>query len=322
VTYLQDSAQSILFHWYHEALNAFEHTCPAGHRVFTQLQADLFKALLNPGADSQVLMDKAGILHSQLNQALHQGRDRLLEFNSCREPIAGHLKEQALKNDQTSTLPAYMDRVFDTFGVQIEDHSEHCYIISPGEQMLTQFPGLPDDGLTITYDRNTALSNENFHFLTWEHPMVTQAMEMINSSEMGNTAMTTIKSKYIRPGTLLIECLYLLETAARGDLQADRYLPPTIIRILIDENDKDYSQQISHASIDQEQETINSQTATQIIHAKQDSLRELVRKTAAIADLRAPGILAIAQQCSQEALADEINRLKALAQINPAIRQD
>ena len=34
VPYLENSALAVMFHWYHEGLNAFEKTCPAGQTVF------------------------------------------------------------------------------------------------------------------------------------------------------------------------------------------------------------------------------------------------------------------------------------------------
>ena len=46
VPYLENTAQELLFRWYHEGLNAFEHTCPAGHNVFTQVQTQLHHLLM------------------------------------------------------------------------------------------------------------------------------------------------------------------------------------------------------------------------------------------------------------------------------------
>ncbi len=35
VPYLEDTAQAILVRWYHEGLDAFEHTCPTGRTIMT-----------------------------------------------------------------------------------------------------------------------------------------------------------------------------------------------------------------------------------------------------------------------------------------------
>ncbi|MDX2507344.1 MAG: RNA polymerase-associated protein RapA [Gammaproteobacteria bacterium] len=333
VPYLNNTAQAVLFHWYHKGLNAFEQTCPTGHNVFTQVRTQLQNEILAvPSLDATIstsqpapdLIHQTQSLHQQLNKALHEGRDRLLEYNSCRQPEANRLKVLAEKMQLQNTLFQYMDDLFDAIGVDHEEHSEHCYIISPGEHMLNQFPGLPDDGLTITYDRSIALANEDMQFFTWDHPMVRTAMDMISSSEMGNTAMTTLDSSDLtitpKPGSLLLECLFIMETSAHETLQANRYLPATTIRIIVNEQGQDLTQEIRHEEIKQTQEAINTQTAQQIIKVKEDALQHMLTRAENLCEEQAPEILQSARDSSQETLLNEINRLQALAQVNPNIR--
>jgi len=334
VPYLENSAQEVLFHWYHEGLNAFEYTCPAGHKVFEQVQTPLKKELMSQSLDSgtsetvtiqQALLTQTRTLHQTLNNALHKGRDRLLEYNSCRQPKADQLKALAEEGDQSSNLNHYMEELFNALGIEHSDHSEHCYIIAPGEHMIHPFPGLADDGLTLTYDRSTALANEEIHFFTWEHPMVRTAMDMINMSEMGNTAITTLDSSplqiAIKPGTLLLECLFVLETSSHETLQADRYLPPTTIRVLIDEKNQDLTKVISHSEIILT-DKIKNQIAQQIIKAKDESLQQMISIAESQCQLQVPDLLKAARKASQKTLSNEISRLKALAQVNPNIRQE
>ena len=47
VPYMRGTAQEIMFRWYQEALEAFEHTCPTGHALFVQVKARLLNALCN-----------------------------------------------------------------------------------------------------------------------------------------------------------------------------------------------------------------------------------------------------------------------------------
>ena len=334
VPYLENTAQDRLFHWYHDGLNAFEHTCPAGHNVFeqvqTQLQNELMTASYHDETDLSALFETELIqltqtLHQELNDTLHNGRDRLLEYNSCRQPEAEQLKLLAEHSEQSQPLRHYMEDLFNALGIEHSDHSEHCYIISPGEHMIHQFPGLPDDGLTLTYERDVALSNEDIHFFTWEHPMVKTAMDMINSSEMGNTAITTLDSTHlqiaIRPGTLLLECLFILETTAHEILQADRYLPPTIIRVLVNEQGQDITKVIAHDDIIST-EKIKRQIAQQIIKAKDEALHQMISQAEAHCLGQAPSILESAREASQKTLSNETDRLKALAQVNPNIREE
>ncbi len=322
VPYLENSAQATLFHWYHEGLTAFEHTCPAGHTVYVQLEAALTAALFRPGGNIGNLIRNAQALHHELNDALHRGRDRLLEYNSCRPHIANKLKQRAVAEHETSSLPAYMEAVFDAFGVHSEDHSDACYIIRPGDHMLSHFPGLANDGMTITYRRDTALSFEDAQFISWEHPLVTGAMDLVLGNELGNTAVTTIRYRGSNPGTLLLECLYLLDSTSNNELQSRRYLPPTTIRVVLDEYGNSHETDLSHGLIQHSRTPVNADTADKIVRAKEQTLRALIVQCEETARARAPELLASAHQRSNQTLNREINRLRALRQVNLNVRNE
>jgi len=322
VPYLQDSAQSVLFHWYHESLNAFEQTCPAGHAVYVQVEDALNIALLQPAGDTTALLKNTRTLYKELTANLHAGRDRLLEYNSCRQNLAEDIKQRAEQADQNDPLATYMGQVFDSLSIDSEIHSENCLIIRPTDEMVNQLPGLPDDGMTITFNRQTALSFEDAQYLTWEHPLVRTAMEMITSSEMGNTAMTAISKTHIKSGSILLECIYSLEVPPISVLQSDRYLPPTGIRVLIDEQGNDHQQDLTHPFIEEHRVHVPEKMANKIIRAKGQELRHLFSLCEEFAERKTPDILRQAHQQSGETLMREINRLKALKQINPNIRDE
>ncbi|MFO7604268.1 MAG: RNA polymerase-associated protein RapA, partial [Gammaproteobacteria bacterium] len=158
VPYLEQSAQAIMAHWYHEGLDAFTHTCPAGHSVFLQVETSLLEALhqLDSGLeDLPALLGTTQQLHQQMNEALQQGRDQLLEYNSCRPQQAQQLCAQAAAEDEVNqdSLSAYLEQVFDCFGVETEMHSAVSDIIRPGDHMQEPFPALNEDGMTVTYQR-------------------------------------------------------------------------------------------------------------------------------------------------------------------------
>jgi len=322
VPYLENSAQATLFHWYQEGLAAFEHTCPAGHTVYVQLEASLTEALFKPEGNIDNFIRGTQTLHHELNEALHRGRDCLLEYNSCRPHIANKLKQRAVAEDESSSLPAYMEAVFDAFGIHSEEHSEACYIIRPGDHMLSHFPGLADDGMTMTYHRDTALSFEDAQFISWEHPLVTGAMDLVLGNELGNTAVTTIRYHGSNPGTLLLECLYLLDSTSSNELQSSRYLPPTTIRVVLDEYGNSHETDLSHSLIQQSRTPVNADTANKIIRAKEQTLRALIVQCEETARAHAPEILASAHQRSNQTLNREINRLRALRQVNPNVRDE
>lgn len=326
IPYLQASAQQVLYHWYHDGLNAFEKTCPAGQSVFQRVQPELYDALhhINEGLDDlSALIGTSKQLYEQLTHDLNSGRDRLLEYNSCRPAIANTLTERIAEADQSSDISIYLENVFDCYGIDSETHSENSLVIHPSDHMQTHsFPGLPEDGMTITYDRATALVHEDMQFINWEHPLVNGAMDLIMSNETGNTGFTTVKYKKLAPGTLLLECLFVLDTASTHNIQSQRYLPPTMIRTLLDTSGTDHNLLLSHNTIQKIHQPIAHETAKTIIRGHTPLIRTMLEQSTLHAQQQAPEVLANAHKQSKQTLENEINRLKELKMVNPNIRDE
>jgi len=176
----------------------------------------------------------------ELQHALQQGRDRLLELNSCNPEQAAEVVHDILNSTNQLELADYMERVCDQFGVEQQYHSLHSVVLKPGDHMHEHsFPGLSEDGLTATYDRTKALVREDMQFHTWEHPMVTGSMDMILSGDFGNATLCTLKLQALKPSTVLLECIFTIQCAAPKMLRLDNYFPKNIIRVLIDHNHND-----------------------------------------------------------------------------------
>jgi len=326
IPYLDNSPQMILYHWYQEGLSAFENTCPAGHNVFVQVEPTLLDALhqTDEGLDDlAALVDTTRRLHKSLNIQLQQGRDRLLEFHSCRPAIANHLVDKITLQDQDTALRNYLDDVYDCHGIESEIHGRHSFVLHPGQQTeLSSFPSLSEEGTTVTFDRNTALANENMQFLTWEHPLVSNAIDTILSHENGNTALCTIKHKSLSPGSLLLEAIYVLEPSTGGELQLNRYLPLSTIRIVLDLETNDLTNQFSHELINQVRNSVGLEIATTVVKSHKEELKFLFIECEKLALLRAPDIIRDAHQQAQQLFEGEIHRLQALLQISPNVRAE
>jgi len=323
VPYLEGTAQETMFKWYHEGLGAFEHTCPAGHNVFVQIEEELCDALAVADSNINDLIAKTARLHDELNHALHHGRDRLLEFNSCRPTIANELYQRALKQDDTAELLDYLETVYDCFGVDSEVHGQESFVIHPGEHVQSDgLPGLREEGMTYTCDRDTALPNEDMQFFTWEHPLVTGALDRVLANEQGNTSVTSLRYRGGKAGTLLMECLYTLESASSQTLQASRYLPPTTIRVVVDQEGNASNPDIPHNFINKYSERVKGKTANQIVRAYKDIMKNMLDASKQIAEQQAPSILSDAHDKTRQMLKKEIERLVSLQQVNPNVRDE
>ncbi len=326
VPYFENSAQEVCYRWYHEALHAFEHTCPAGHSVFKRVQHDLYQLLGNTVQldakqdELTALLEHSSEYYIDLSQTLQRGRDRLLEYNSCRPSVAQDIKQRAETEDESTQLADYMESAFDCFGIDTDIHSENCFVITPTEHMISHFPGLTEDGMTITYNRNTALSFEDAHYISWEHPLTNNAIDIVLTNEMGNTAVTATEYSGVSAGTVLLECLFLLEGAPIEELQTNRYLPPTMIRVVCDERGADHNLKLPHTNINKTRQFVDTGVGNKIVKAKKKILKAMLQRSEKYAELKSTKLLALAQNQASETLSIEINRLRALSKVNPNIR--
>ena len=117
--------------------------------------------------------------------------------------------------------------LFDCFGIDHEVHSEGCYAINAGSHMRVPFPQLPEDGMTLTYSREVgaAIRGRDI-FDLGINPLVTGAMDIVLAGEFGNTTLHAASVPDVARGTILLESVFVLESASTDTLQSDRFLPP------------------------------------------------------------------------------------------------
>lgn len=326
IPYIKESAQEILFHWYKEGLNAFAQICPAGQGMVAQLGEKLYKQLEQTeyNVDQLIsLLDQAKPLYTNLNAELQKGRDRLLEINSFRKPIAEKIVNAIHKIEDNQELEDYMLRVCDSYGVEHDDHSDHSYVLHPGNHMLTpHFPELPDDGATITFDRETALVHEDRFFMSWEHPMVSGVMEMVFEGEHGNVAFSIIKNNKFKTGTVLLEMLFVVQCIAPAHLQIDRFMPAQLIRLLMDKENIDHSDTVSFKKCNSLVPKIDQHTCQQIVAGHREGLRKIIAHAETQLSQNIPVLIEMADKQIEEQLSEQISRLRSLQKTNPNVRDD
>ena len=324
--YIKESAQEILFHWYKEGLNAFAATCPAGQGMIAQLGAELYQQLEQAeyNVDKVIsLLDKAKPLYDELNAELQKGRDRLLEMNSFRKPVAEKIIKAIHDIEDNNELEDYILRVCDSYGVEHVDHSEHSYVLHPGNHMLTpHFPELPDDGVTITFDRETALIHEDRLCMSWEHPMVRGVMDMVFEGEHGNVALSIIKNKRFKTGTVLLEMLFVVQCIAPSHLQIDRFMPAQLIRLLMDKDNIDHSNEISFDKCKSLVPSVDQHTRQQIVAGHRDNLRKIISHAESQLLHNIPALVELAEKQIEQKLGEQISRLQSLQKTNPNVRDD
>ncbi len=323
IPYLLDSKQHVLYRWYEEGFNAFQHNCSAAAQVADKLTEDL-AAVLNDinqqGVD--ILVQKTAELNQQLELEMHNGRDQLLELNSCRQQQAETLIAQLEEVEQDGSLWPYMEAMFDCYGVDVEFHSNDCYILRPSENLrIAYFPMLQDDGLTVTMNRDIALAREDMQFITQEHPMVLSAMDLVLSSETGNAAMSVVKHPELKAGQFMLELLFIVECSAPAELKIGRFLPHTPIRVLMDQFNQDLSEQISHQSLFEAGDKFDKDQVVSFIHSQRGHISETIKLAETQAEKQMQQMQTDSQQQMLASFSAEIKRLVRLKKINPSIKE-
>ena len=285
------------------------------HDLLEQAEYDVNKVI--------ALLDKAKPVFKQINEELQKGRDRLLEMNAYRKPVADKLVKAINNIEDNDKLEDYMSRVCDTFGVEQTEHSLHSYVLEPGNHMLTpHFPELPDDGVVVTFNRETALAHEDRLFMSWEHPMVTGAMDMVFEGEHGNVALSIIKNKAFATGTVLLEMLFVIQCIAPSHLQIDKYMPAHLIRLVMDKDCQDHSDDISFENCKSLVPEIDQHTRQQIVAGHRDSLRKIIDHAEFQLSQNMPVLIDMAEKQIKEQLGEQISRLRSLQVTNPNVRND
>ncbi|PLW70097.1 RNA polymerase-associated protein RapA [Pseudohalioglobus lutimaris] len=323
VPYLEGSAQETLLDWYDRGLDLFRDSCSAGYMIFQTFRERLLPELESRSdAFEDLLVDTAEFtLHTR--QELREGRDRLLERNSCKREVAQSLIDEIESLENNNELEPYLEHLCEAFGVDQEFHSEHTLVLRPSEHMLTgHFPGVTEEGTTVTFDREKGLAREDMAFISWEHPMILEAMEMVLSTELGNAAIGTIKLKGVPAGTMLLEALYTVNCVAPRALQVERFLPLSPVRLLVDARGKQLAELVPHARLNELIEKVQKSTALAIIKQVHKEVDAKMRLANIQAETKLQETLAAAETRMREDLGAELARLEALREFNPSIREE
>ena len=318
---LANSAQQDLARWYHEGLNACEQTCPIGMALFEQYES-LLKMRSENKADFEQLILQTQKQAKALRLALEKGRDRLLELNSNGGEKAQQLAAEIAQTDNSPQLVDFALNLFDIIGVEQDDLGENSIVITPtGTMLVPDFPGLKEEGVTVTFDRQLALAREELEFLTWDHPMIRQGIDLIASGDIGKAAMALLVNKQLPAGTLLVELIYMIESQSPKGLQLNRFLPPTPVRLLLDSKGNDLAGQVNFDTLQNKLKALGKDIANKMVKMARPNIEQLIK----IGDHKMTEIVQaqIQEACrlADQTLTSELNRLIALKAVNKNIRQ-
>ncbi len=324
VPYLEGTSQGILARWYNEGLNVFAETCPTGRTVYEHFVDRLVPILAAGGSEElEEIIEESAKMNKVLKSQLEHGRDRLLEMHSNGGDKAQEIAGKIAATDGDTNLVTFALSLFDTIGLNQDDHGENALVVTPSEHMMVpSYPGLPYEGATITFDRDTALSREDMHFISWEHPMIQGGIDLVMSEGVGTSAVSLLKNKSLPVGTILLEMVYVVDAQAPKRSGISRFLPKTPIRILMDGRGNNLSSQVEFEGFNRQLSPVNRHLASKLVSSVQNDVHRLITASEEFAVKEVQTIREQAQKEMEQNLNSELERLQALKAVNPNIRDE
>ncbi len=306
VPYIRGGPREGLVRWLHEGLDAFSKPLVGGYAM-----RDKFGDKLSAVTDT--LIEETRAEHNSLCRRVEAGRDLLLELNSCRPAIAERLVAAIQAEEADSSLENYMLTVFEQFGVDAEPLDSNDYLLSADHLFCDEFP-LPHkhDSMRVTYNRHHALSRPAITLLSWDHPMVQGAMDLILSGERGGCSVARSDAF----DGVRLRAVYVVEVISSHSLEIERFLPPTPIVVTVD----------PAGCLDDEAVAVSGDGepwwVTENEPLKRELIPEMLISARKEADRMLPDIQNQAESDLQACLGTEIARLRELQAINDHVRPE
>lgn len=325
IPYVVGSPQSLLIRWFHEGLNAFNTNLEGGNIIYKKFSDRLVQiATINSREDAseklEALVSETAKFQKELKQNLADGRDKLLEMNSFRPKVAKKLIAQIKAEDRDVALENYLTKVFEHFDVEMEDLAARTYLLHPASFNSEIFPSIPREGIQVTFDRKRAISREDVSFLSWDHPMVTGAIDMVLSSSIGSASYGILKGS--GNAALLLELIFVLETAGKESIDIDRFLPDVPLRIIIDHTGRDVTNLYPAEMLNKNLQPSNIEPLLQNDTFVDSILPRMISSASEIAKVLGEKEMKKGLNRMNLKLNHEIDRLSSLQEKNKHIRPD
>ena len=320
-----NTASAILLDFHDKVLDIFSKPNPVAARVAMQVSANLDEALAIPESSSSVaaLHAKGSQLNSLLLQQHAEGRDRLLEMNSCR-PQQAMATLNTIKSLESKSHPGpFLLHAFENFGLDCEENANGTWTVRLTDDMLLEsFPLIPDDGLTWTLDRQQALVRDDLPFVNWLHPLVLQTIDLVLQQNHGKAFAGILRDKRLPQGTLVLECLYRVIVSAPPQLQARRWFPASTIRSVVDSQKRSIGKSLTAAQIDERSDVLDRIHLRLLLDERKPLIQMLYTLGRRVAEKQLPDLVAENTSTMTKGIDAEIDRLLSLQKVNPQVRDD
>lgn len=327
VPYFTGSAEECIVEWYHRGLDAFETSLHSGNEYQQQFKERLLAVAADyanggskkTAAALEKLVTDTETFRHELSLKLKQGRDRLLEFNSFNPEVAARVIARVREVDADPMLRKFLIDLLDHFGVRIKEDENGDITLDPSHAYVESFPSINADGMLATFDRARAIAREDISFISPDHALVQNAIDLLIDSKAGTTAFVQLEGD--KPN-LLLEAVFVLETVADSKWHVDQFLAPTPVRVLVDIHGKDLSDAPERAKLAQDVEDAPLPRFLARPGFNATLLKNLVEGASERAEVRTQVLKKAARERAAAVLTADLQRLVDLSKLNDSVRPE
>jgi ATP-dependent helicase HepA len=250
---------------------------------------------------------------------MRKGRDRLLELHSFNPEVAQRAIERVRAVDADPFWKNFMGELLDHFGVRIKEHEEGDVFYDPSHAYVEAFPSLPAEGMLATYHRRRAIAREDIRFISPDHSLVRDAIDLLLSSKAGTVAFSLLDAD---TPNLLLEAIFVLEAVADTRWHVEQFLAPMPVRVLVDVRGQDLTETQDAGSLADEVEDGEIQRFLERPEFNAQLLKQLLEGATELAVEKSRTLKDDAQTKANGMLAADLQRLVDLRKLNDHVRPE
>jgi len=327
VPYVEGSSEEFILDWYHRGLDAIETPLLAGNDYQEAFKMRLLGLALAYGQgdtaagkqEREAFLAETIRFRTELSAKLAKGRDRLLELNSFNREIAERVIERIRAEDADPFLRNFLSELLDHFGVRIKEHEEGDVFLDPSHAYIEGFPSIPHEGMLATFGRERAIVREDIRFVSADHSLVQDAIDLLIDSKSGTTAFSVIRSD---APNLLLEAIFVLETVTEAGWHVDQFLAPQPVRVVVDLRGNDLTVKKSAIALAGDAVDGSIQRFLERPGFNAAVLKSMLEGATELAEGLSESIRSAAAKKAKEILGADLQRLVDLRKINDHVRPE
>lgn len=159
--------------------------------------------------------------HAKWIEEMRNSSNVLIDLNSFREPEGRRIKQILELQSTQNTVLSLTQNLMDHFGIEHEelDRADVLRLQANAQMFIEEYPELPlDQDVIASTRRSLCLEREDYRFLSPDHPIFTEGMDLFLRSHQGQAACAEILNTDI-PAGLYVHCVFALSEAIPHDIQ-------------------------------------------------------------------------------------------------------